>query len=116
MIELDGTDNKKNLGANAIWACRAPFAKPAAGSQSAASSLPGRAGGELLPVAMMKYVNGGRACRKNAVEMQEFMVMRWASEVQRVLRCGVEYVTAEEGVHTTAKTRSVGTKGGFART
>ena len=75
MIELDGTENKKNLGANAILGVSLAAAHAAADH----AGLPlfrylGGVGARLLPAPMMNIVNGGQHA-DNAVDVQEFMVM-----------------------------------------
>ena len=75
MIELDGTENKSNLGANAILACSLAAAHAAA----KASYLPlfrylGGVGANCLPAPMINIINGG-AHANNGIDMQEFMVM-----------------------------------------
>src|SRR5580693_5512922 len=75
MIELDGTENKSNLGANAILGVSLAVAK--AGADYCALPLYrylGGAGAKLLPAPMMNIINGG-AHADNAVDVQEFMVM-----------------------------------------
>ena len=75
MIELDGTENKKNLGANAILGVSLAVAHAAADHCGLPLvSLPGRAGARLLPAPMMNIINGGQHA-DNSVDVQEFMVM-----------------------------------------
>ena len=116
MIELDGTPNKSNLGANAILACSLACADAAA----RVSYLPlfrylGGVGANRLPAPMMNIINGG-AHADNAVDIQEFMVMPLGFDrFSEALRCGVEIfhhlkkVLNEQGLAT-----SVGDEGGFA--
>src|SRR5437868_8556388 len=91
MIELDGTPNKKNLGANAILGVSLAVAHAAAQH----CSLPlfrylGGVGAKLLPAPMMNIVNGG-AHADNDVDVQEFMVMPLGfTSFSDALRCGVE--------------------------
>ena len=91
MIELDGTENKKNLGANAIFGVSLAVAHAAAEF----SGLPlyrylGGPGARLLPAPMMNIVNGG-AHADNAVDVQEFMVMPLGfKKFSDALRAGVE--------------------------
>lgn len=116
MCELDGTENKSKLGANAILGVSLAVAKAAA----QALDLPlfqyiGGVNSHTLPVPMMNILNGG-AHANNNIDIQEFMIMpygarsfkqglRWCSEVFHELK----KVLSENG-HTTA----VGDEGGFA--
>ena len=116
LIELDGTENKKNLGANAILGVSLAVAHAAA----AASELPlyrylGGAGARILPAPMMNIVNGGEHA-DNSVDVQEFMVMPLGFDrFSDALRCGVEIfhhlkkVLGKRGLST-----AVGDEGGFA--
>ncbi|HVB52328.1 MAG TPA: phosphopyruvate hydratase [Acidimicrobiales bacterium] len=116
MIDLDGTDNKARLGANAILAVSLANAKAAAME----SDLPlyqylGGVNAHVLPVPMMNVVNGG-AHAKNTIDFQEFMVMPiGAASFSEALRWGTETYHAlkgifeKRGLHT-----SVGDEGGFA--
>ena len=116
MIELDGTDNKSNLGANALLAVSLASAKAAA--IEAGQPLYRHLGGEqanLLPVPMMNIINGG-AHADNSVDMQEFMVLPvGAPSFSEALRYGAEIfhalksVLAAKGMNT-----AVGDEGGFA--
>ena len=91
MIELDGTENKGNLGANAILGASLASAKAAA----AYCGLPlyrylGGIGARLLPAPMMNIVNGGEHA-DNSVDVQEFMVMPLGFDrFSDALRCGTE--------------------------
>lgn len=116
MIELDGTPNKGNLGANAILAVSLAVAKAAAEELG----LPlyqylGGVNAKELPVPMMNIINGG-AHADNNVDIQEFMVMPiGASSFSEALRMGTEVfhnlkaVLKSKGYNT-----SVGDEGGFA--
>ena len=116
MLELDGTENKSELGANAILACSLAAAHAAARS----SYLPlfrylGGVGATRLPAPMMNIINGGEHA-DNSIDIQEFMVMPLGFEsFSDALRCGVEVfhqlkaVLTEQGMST-----SVGDEGGFA--
>lgn len=116
MIDLDGTDNKQRIGANAILACSLACAKAAA----EASFLPlyrylGGVGASTLPAPMMNILNGG-AHANNGIDIQEFMVMPLGFDRFRdALQCGVEIfhalkkVLSEKGLST-----AVGDEGGFA--
>ncbi|MGL6225490.1 MAG: phosphopyruvate hydratase [Thermoguttaceae bacterium] len=116
MIELDGTENKGNLGANAILAVSMAVAKAAADY----CNLPlyrylGGAGARLLPAPMMNIINGG-AHADNKVDVQEFMVMPLGfNTFTDAIRCGCEVfhhlktVLKKKGFST-----NVGDEGGFA--
>ena len=116
MIDLDGTDNKSKLGANAMLAVSLACAQAAARSLS----IPlyrylGGVGANTLPAPMMNIINGG-AHANNGIDMQEFMVMPLGFETfSDALRAGVEIfhslkkLLAEKGFST-----AVGDEGGFA--
>jgi len=116
LIELDGTENKSNLGANAILAVSLAVAKAAAEE----SRLPlyryvGGVGANLLPIPMMNILNGG-AHADNGIDFQEFMIMPVnADTFSDSLRMGVEIfhhlkkVLKDKGLNT-----AVGDEGGFA--
>ena len=116
MIDLDGTDNKSRLGANAILAVSMAVAKAAAEE----SGLPlyryfGGMGPMQMPVPMMNIINGGEHAN-NSLDIQEFMVMPvGAPNFREALRCGAEIFHAlkkllDKKGHSTA----VGDEGGFA--
>jgi len=116
MIDLDGTDNKSRLGANAILAVSMAVAKAAAEE----SGLPlyryfGGMGPMQMPVPMMNIINGGEHAN-NSLDIQEFMVMPvGAANFREALRCGAEIFHAlkkllDKKGHSTA----VGDEGGFA--
>ena len=116
MIELDGTDNKGRLGANATLAVSMAVARAAAED----AGLPlyrylGGAGPMAMPVPMMNVINGG-AHANNSLDIQEFMIMPvGAPTFREALRCGAEVFHAlkklcdQKGYPTT-----VGDEGGFA--
>jgi enolase len=117
MIELDGTPNKRNLGANSILA----VSMAAARAGAAANHMPlwrylaETTNADLLPVPMMNILNGG-AHAPNNVDIQEFMVMPVGAETfSEGLRMGVEVfhhlkkVLSDQGKNT-----AVGDEGGFA--
>jgi enolase len=82
MIELDGTENKGRLGANAILGVSMAVAHAAAEEQDAAVPLPRRRRNAcLLPVPMMNILNGGEHADNN-VDIQEFMIMPWAPRIR----------------------------------
>jgi enolase len=116
MIELDGTPNKKNLGANAILGVSLAAAHAAARY----CELPlyrylGGANARLLPAPMMNIVNGGQHA-DNSVDVQEFMVMPLGFErFSDALRCGCEIFHHLKSVLKSKKvSTAVGDEGGFA--
>ena len=116
MIELDGTENKSRLGANAILAVSMAAARAAASSfgQPLYRYL-GGAGANTLPTPMMNILNGG-AHADNNVDFQEFMVMPVGAEsFAQALRWGVEVFHTLKGVlKKRGYNTSVGDEGGFA--
>jgi enolase len=114
MIDLDGTDNKSRLGANAILAVSLAYAKACA--ISAGKSLYRHLGdGQTMPVPMMNIINGG-AHADNSVDIQEFMILPvGAANFSEALRYGAEIfhalkaVLGQQGLST-----AVGDEGGFA--
>jgi enolase len=116
LIEIDGTDNKKNLGANAILGVSLAVAKAAAQyTQQPLYRYLGGACANLLPAPMMNIVNGG-AHADNSVDVQEFMVMPLGfQKFSEALRCGVEIFHSLKKVLKSKKLNtSVGDEGGFA--
>jgi len=116
LIELDGSDNKGRLGANAILAVSMAVAKAAA----ADSGLPlyrylGGMGGVTLPVPLMNVINGG-AHADNSLDLQEFMIVPLgAPSFRDALRCGAEVFHAlKRLLHSKGLATSVGDEGGFA--
>ena len=116
MIELDGTPNKSNLGANALLAVSMAVAKAAA----AASHLPlyrylGGSAAHVLPVPMMNIINGGKHADSN-VDFQEFMVQPWGFDTfAEGLRAGTEiYHALKKVLHDKHLNTAVGDEGGFA--
>jgi enolase len=116
MIELDGTENKGRLGANAILA----VSMAAARASATAFGLPlyrylGGAGANTLPVPMMNILNGG-AHADNNVDFQEFMVMPVGAEsFSEALRWGVEvFHTLKGALKKRGYNTAVGDEGGFA--
>ncbi|MCO8120640.1 phosphopyruvate hydratase [Stieleria sp. TO1_6] len=116
MLSLDGTDNKSNLGANAILGVSLATAHAAAAStgQPLYRYL-GGVGARLLPAPMMNIINGGEHA-DNSVDIQEFMVMPLGFDrFSDALRCGTEIfhnlkkVLSSKGYNT-----AVGDEGGFA--
>jgi enolase len=116
MIELDGTDNKGRLGANAILGVSLAGAKAAA----AEAGLPlwrylGGEAAHVLPVPMMNVLNGG-VHADNKVDFQEFMVVPvGAGSFSEALRLGAEVFHALKGtLHERGLATAVGDEGGFA--
>ena len=116
MLLLDGTENKKNLGANAILGVSMAVAKASAEEVG----LPlytylGGVNGKVLPVPMMNVLNGG-AHADNNVDIQEFMVMpAGAGTFAEALRMGVETFHSLKAVLKKAGLQTaVGDEGGFA--
>jgi enolase len=116
MIDLDGSENKSNLGANAILGVSLAAAKAAAVS----SDLPlfrylGGTSAHVLPVPMMNIINGGEHA-DNPIDFQEFMVMPTGAETFReALRCGAEIFHAlKKRLHDAGHNTNVGDEGGFA--
>jgi enolase len=116
MIELDGTPNKKSLGANAILGVSLATARASA----LAHGLPlyrylGGVAARTLPVPLMNILNGG-AHADNNVDVQEFMVVPWgAPTFAEALRAGAEIFHALKGVlKARGQSTSVGDEGGFA--
>jgi enolase len=116
MIQLDGTPNKGNLGANAILAVSMAAAKAAAEE----SSLPlfryiGGTNAKTLPIPMMNILNGG-AHADNKIDFQEFMVMPIGAETfSEGLRWGIEVFHALKSVlKKKGYSTNVGDEGGFA--
>jgi enolase len=116
MIELDGTDTKSRLGANAILAVSLAAAHAAArASGQGLYRLLGGPGPKVLPVPMMNIINGG-AHADNSVDIQEFMVLPvGAPSFSEALRCGAEiFHTLKKVLHEQGLATSVGDEGGFA--
>jgi enolase len=116
LIELDGTENKSRLGANAVLAVSLAVAKAAAEE----SGLPlhrylGGAGALAMPVPMMNVINGG-AHADNGLDMQEFMIVPVGfTSFREALRCGAEVFHALKKLLTDRKlSTAVGDEGGFA--
>ncbi len=116
LIDLDGTDNKGRLGANAMLAVSMAVAKAAAEE----SGLPlyrylGGAGGMQMPVPMMNVINGG-AHANNSLDMQEFMIVPvGATSFREALRCGAEvFQVLKKMLDGRKLSTTVGDEGGFA--
>ncbi|MGC3872770.1 phosphopyruvate hydratase [Halomonas sp. GXIMD04776] len=120
MLELDGTDNKANLGANAILAVSLAAAKAAATEQGVPlyahiAELYGQPGQYSMPVPMMNIINGGEHADNN-VDMQEFMIQPvGAPNFREALRMGAEIFHALKKVLSSrGLATAVGDEGGFA--
>ena len=116
LIELDGTDNKSRLGANAMLAVSMAVAKAAAEE----SGLPlyryfGGSGPMSMPVPMMNVINGG-AHANNNLDIQEFMILPvGAKSFREALRCGAEvFHNLKKLVDKKGYPTTVGDEGGFA--
>jgi len=116
LIDLDGTDNKARLGANAILGVSLAVAKAAADELG----LPlyrwvGGPNAHVLPVPMMNVINGG-VHADNTIDLQEFMVMPvGAASFREALRWGAEtYHTLKKVFHDRGLSTAVGDEGGFA--
>ena len=116
MIDLDGTDNKSKLGANALLAVSLANAQAAAlQSQQPLYQFLGGDEARTLPVPMMNIINGG-AHANNSVDMQEFMILPvGAPDFSEALRYGAEVFHALKSVlHKKGMNTAVGDEGGFA--
>jgi len=116
MIDTDGTENKGNLGANAILAASMAVARAAAASQKTPLyRYLGGVGACVLPVPLMNILNGG-AHADNSVDMQEFMIAPYgASKFSEALRMGVEvFHTLKTVLKKRGYSTAVGDEGGFA--
>ncbi|CAD6363753.1 Enolase [Shewanella hafniensis] len=120
MIDLDGTENKDKLGANAILAVSLAAAKAAAASKGIPlyahiAELNGTPGQYSMPVPMMNILNGGEHADNN-VDIQEFMVQPVGAKTFReALRMGAEiFHTLKKVLHDKGLSTSVGDEGGFA--
>ncbi len=116
MIALDGSENKSNLGANAILGVSLAVAKAAADSKKTSFfSFIGGEGANLLPVPMMNILNGGAHADTN-VDIQEFMIAPiGADSFKESLRWGVEvYHSLKSVLKKRGLATSIGDEGGFA--
>lgn len=116
MIELDGTENKARLGANAILGASLAVSKAAA----MAAELPlyrylGGAGAHVLPVPMMNIINGGEHA-DNPIDVQEFMIMPVSAETMSdAVRMGAEiFHKLKKALQDEGHNTNVGDEGGFA--
>lgn len=116
MIELDGTENKARLGANAILGTSLAVAKAAADARGLPLySYVGGVAAHVLPVPMMNIINGGEHA-DNPIDFQEFMVMPvGAPSLAEAVRWGAEiFHTLKKGLHEKGLATAVGDEGGFA--
>ena len=121
MIDLDGTDNKGRLGANALLAVSLAAAQAAAADArvplfrhlASLGSVPGLA--PVMPVPMMNIINGG-AHADNSLDIQEFMILPvGAPSLSEAVRYGAEvFHTLKKILHERKLTTAVGDEGGFA--
>ena len=116
MIDLDGTENKGRLGANAILGVSLATAKAAADARG----LPlyryvGGVSAHVLPVPMMNIINGGEHA-DNPIDFQEFMIVPVGAEnIVEAVRCGSEiFHTLKKGLADKGLMTAVGDEGGFA--
>ncbi len=116
LVELDGSETKERLGANAILGVSLAVAKAAA----MASGLPvyrylGGVDAHVLPVPMMNIINGG-AHADNPIDFQEFMIMPVGAEtLSEAVRVGAEiFHTLRKGLSDASHNTNVGDEGGFA--
>jgi len=116
LIALDGTDNKKKLGANAILGVSLAVARAAADSaDQPLYRYVGGANAHVLPVPMLNVINGGSHADSN-VDIQEFMILPIGAETfTEGLRWGVETYHALKGIlHDQGLSTGLGDEGGFA--
>ncbi len=116
MIELDGTENKSNLGANAILAVSLAVARASA----VELDIPlyryiGGTNAKVLPVPLMNVINGGVHADNN-LDFQEFMIVPvYGDSFKEALRCGVEiFHTLKQVLKDKGHSTNVGDEGGFA--
>ena len=120
MIDMDGTENKGNLGANAMLAISLATAAAAAKARGLQlyeylAQLDGSQGRYSMPVPMMNILNGGEHADNN-VDIQEFMIQPvGAATFTEALRCGAEiFHTLKEVLSSKGLSTAVGDEGGFA--
>jgi enolase len=116
MIELDGTDNKARLGANAILGVSLAVAKAAADyTGQPLFRYVGGTSARLLPVPMMNIINGGEHA-DNPIDIQEFMIMPVAAEnIRDAVRMGSEvFHTLKKELSAAGMSTGLGDEGGFA--
>ena len=117
LIELDGTDNKNNLGANSILAVSMASMRASANQQNKQlfELFPNIYGQPSLPIPFMNILNGG-AHADNSVDIQEFMIVPFGFETfDTALRAGVEiYHVLKKRLKSNKLSTNVGDEGGFA--
>ena len=116
MIELDGTDNKARLGANAILGVSLAAAKAAAEwTQQPLYRYVGGTSARMLPVPMMNIINGGEHA-DNPIDIQEFMIMPVAAaNIAEAVRMGSEvFHTLKKELTDAGLSTGIGDEGGFA--
>ncbi|ANY20644.1 Enolase [Tsuneonella dongtanensis] len=116
MVELDGSDNKGRLGANAILGVSLAVAKAAADARGLPLySYVGGVSAHVLPVPMMNIINGGEHA-DNPIDIQEFMIMPvGADSLAEAVRWGAEvFHTLKKALHAKGLATAVGDEGGFA--
>ncbi|MED5546569.1 phosphopyruvate hydratase [Novosphingobium decolorationis] len=116
MIDLDGTENKSRLGANAILGTSLALAKAAANARGLPLySYIGGVSAHVLPVPMMNIINGGEHA-DNPIDFQEFMIMPvGAGSITEAVRWGAEiFHTLKKGLSEKGLATAVGDEGGFA--
>lgn len=116
LIDLDGTEDKSRLGANAILAASMAVARAAADDSGLSLyRYFGGSGAMQMPVPMMNVINGG-AHANNTLDLQEFMIMPiGAASFREALRMGAEVFHAlKELIHDQGMSTAVGDEGGFA--
>jgi enolase len=116
MIELDGTDNKGRLGANAILGVSLAVAKAAADfTTQPLFRYVGGTSARVLPVPMMNIINGGEHA-DNPIDIQEFMIMPVsASNIRDAVRIGAEvFHTLKKELSAAGLSTGIGDEGGFA--
>lgn len=116
LIELDGTDNKSRLGANAILGVSLAAAKAAADyTGQPLYRYVGGTSARVLPVPMMNIINGGEHA-DNPIDIQEFMIMPVAAEnIREAVRMGAEvFHTLKDELSAAGLSTGIGDEGGFA--
>ncbi|NIZ60728.1 phosphopyruvate hydratase [Sedimentitalea sp. CY04] len=116
MIELDGTDNKSRLGANAILGVSLAVAKAAADfTTQPLYRYVGGTSARVLPVPMMNIINGGEHA-DNPIDIQEFMIMPVAADnIREAVRMGSEvFHTLKKELTAAGLSTGIGDEGGFA--
>ena len=116
MLDLDGTDNKGRLGANAVLGASLAIAKAAADARGLPLySYVGGVSAHVLPVPMMNIINGGEHA-DNPIDIQEFLIMPvGADSLAEGVRWGAEvFHTLKKALHDKGLATAVGDEGGFA--